>query len=198
LKASKVLLVVLVIGVGSACLVGGCVASGYNKTIGLDEQVNSAWAQVDSKLQRRFDLIPNLVETVKGIAGHEHEVFTKLAKSREAYFQAKGPRDKARAASGFESALSRLLVMRESYPELKSNQNFLKLQDSIEGSENRISVERDRYNAAVRDLNTYIRQLGGRLYASLSGVEEAEYFEAAEEAKSVPKVDFSTPAGGDD
>ena len=195
LKAFVLMLVALVIGL---VIVGGCVVSGYNKAVVLDEQVNANWAQVENQLQRRFDLVPNLVETVKGVAAHEKEVFLGIAKARESYFQAKTTAAKAKAAGIFESALSRLLVLRETYPQLKANQSFLKLQDSLEGTENRLSVERMRYNEAVKTLNTFSRRLLGRFYASLAGVEPAEYFEVAEEAKAVPKVDFTgkLPEGG--
>jgi len=162
----------------------------------MDEEVKSAWAQVENQLQRRYEMIPNLVETVKGFAQQEKDVFLGIAKSREAYVGAKSVADKAAAANALESALSRLLVIRESYPELKSNESFLKLQDSLEGTENRLAVERQRYNDRVRDLNTFARTLLGRLYASLANVEKAEYFEIGEAAKTAPKVDFSPPTRG--
>jgi LemA protein len=196
-KAVGVLVTVLLVG---AVVVGGCFYSGYNRAVGLDEEVKSAWAQVDNQLQRRFDLFENLVGTVKGLAAQEQDVFLGVAKTRESYFQAKSAGslpDQARAAGAFDSALSRLLVLRESYPELKSNEAFLKLQDSVEGTENRLSVERQRYNEAVRTLNTFTRGVLGRLYASLAGVKEAQYFDVPEAAKAVPKVDFSKkPTGG--
>ncbi|MGB2986482.1 MAG: LemA family protein, partial [Phycisphaerae bacterium] len=188
--------IMLVAILGGVLLVGGCIYSGYNRAITLDEDVKSAWAQVENQLQRRFDLVPNLVETVKGVAGHEKEVFLGIAKARESYFQAKSTGQKAKAAGMFESALSRLLVLRETYPQLKANESFLKLQDSIEGTENRLGVERKRYNESVKQINTFSRKLLGRLYASLAGVERAEYFEVAEEAKAVPKVDFGGDAKG--
>lgn len=190
----KALLTIFGILVVGALVLGGCGYSGYNRVIALDEQVKSAWAQVDNQLQRRFDLVPNLVETVKGYAAHEQEVFLGIAKAREAYFQAKkdgSVEGQARAANVFESALSRLLVLQERYPELKANESFLKLQDTLEGTENRLAVERGRYNDAVRTLNTYIRQLLGRLYAGFAGVKQAEYFEVPDSAKETPKVDFS-------
>jgi LemA protein len=174
---------------------GGCFYSGYNKAIALDESVNSSWAQVENQLQRRFDLIPNLVETVKGLAGQEEKIFLGVAEARKAYTGAQSVPQKAKAASMFESALSRLLVIQERYPELKSNQSFMKLQDQIEGTENRLSVERKRYNDTVSALNTFSRKLLGRLYCSFAGVEKAEYFKVAEEAKDAPKVDFG---GGKD
>ena len=193
----KVLLIMFVAVVGGVLLVGGCLYSGYNRAIALDEEVNSAWAQVENQLQRRFELIPNLVETVKGFAGQEKEIFLGVANARKSYFQAKSVGAKARAAGMFESALSRLLVLREAYPELKSNQSFLKLQDSLEGTENRLAVERMRYNERVKQLNTFSRKLLGRLYASFAGVERAEYFEVSEEAKTTPKVSFTNePKGG--
>lgn len=192
----KVLLIMLLAGVGGLVVVGGCVYSGYNKSIGLDEAVKGAWAEVDNQLQRRFELIPNLVETVKGFAGQEKDIFLGLAEARKSYFQANSVRKKAQAANMFESALSRLLVLKETYPQLKSNESFLKLQDTIEGTENRLTVARGRYNGAVRGLNTFSRKLLGRLYASMADVEKAEYFEVSSEAKATPKVDFSGGAKG--
>lgn len=172
-------------------LMGGCVYSGYNKAIRMDEEVKGAWAQVENQLQRRYEMIPNLVETVKGMAQQEKDVFLGIAKSREAYVGAKTVAEKAQAANAVESALARLLVIREAYPEIKSNESFLKLQDSLEGTENRLAVERQRYNEKVRDLNTFARSLLGRLYTSLAGVGRAEYFEITESARTAPKVDFA-------
>ena len=166
------------------------VASGYNKAVRLDETVQATWAQVDTVLVRRFDLIPNLVETVKGYASHEKELFEHIADTRTKYFQTDSVAGKAQAASELQGALSRLLLLREAYPELKANQNFLKLQDQLEGTENRIAVERKRYNDAVRTLNSYARSLFGRFFCDLASVGKAEYFEAAEEQKAVPKVRF--------
>jgi LemA protein len=191
MSLGKVLLAFVGAVLLAVLLVGGCMYSGYNKAVSLDEGVKSAWAQVENQLQRRWDLIPNLVESVKGVAGQEKEVFLGIAKARESYFQAKSVGQKAKAAGTFESALSRLLVLRETYPELKSNQSFLKLQDSVEGTENRLGVERKRFNDNVKQLNTFSRKVLGRLYCSLAGVEKAEYFEVTEEAKAVPKVDFT-------
>ena len=185
------LLLVLLVG---GLALGGCAYGGYNKAIRMDEEVKGAWAQVENQLQRRYEMIPNLVETVKGFAQQEKDIFLGIAKSREAYVGAKTVADKAQAANVLESALSRLLVIREAYPELKSNESFLKLQDSLEGTENRLAVERQRYNDRVKDLNTFARSLLGRLYTSLARVEKAEYFEIGEAAKTAPKVDFSPPA----
>ncbi len=191
MNAMKILLIMFVALGGAALLVGGCVYSGYNNAIEFDENVKSKWAQVENQLQRRFEMIPNLVETVKGLAGQEEKIFLGVAEARKAYTQARSVSAKAKAASGFESALSRLLVIQERYPELRSNQAFLKLQDQLEGTENRLSVERKRYNDSVRVLNVYSRKLLGKIYCGLAGVEKAEYFEVSEEAKTAPKVSFS-------
>ncbi len=185
-------LVVIAVGIGAACL------AGYNRAIAMDEQVHQRWAQVQTQLQRRYDLIPNLEATVKGTAGQEQKVFLGIAEARKAYFQyekATTMDQQAAAAGQLEGALSRLLVLRETYPELKSNEAFMKLQDALEGTENRVSVERGRYNDSVQELNQFVRQFPGRLYAALAGVHEATYFEiSSEAAKAPPRVDFSEPA----
>lgn len=162
----------------------------YNRVISMDEQVKSQWAQVENQLKRRYDLIPNLVETVKGYAKHEREIFENLANARTKYFQANTVKDKIQASQQLEGFLSRLLVLRETYPQLKANENFLKLQDSLEGTENRIAVERMRYNNDVRALNTYRRSVFGRFFASLAGVGEATYYEIPQAEKEAPKVKF--------
>ena len=182
-------IILIVLGV---VLVGGffIVWGGYNKAIRLDEAVQERWAQVENVLVRRFDLIPNLVETVKGYATHEKELFTHIADVRTKYFQADSIAGKAKAAGQLQGALSRLLMLREQYPQLKANQGFLKLQDQLEGTENRIAVERKRYNEAVRAVNTYKRSFFGRSFCDMAGVEKAEYFEATEEQKVAPKVKF--------
>jgi LemA protein len=162
----------------------------YNKVIAMDEQVKSQWAQVENQLKRRYDLIPNLVETVKGYARHEREIFENLANARTKYFQANTVKDKIQASQQLEGFLSRLLVLRETYPQLKANENFLKLQDTLEGTENRIAVERKRYNDDVRALNTYRRSVFGRFFASLAGVGEATYYEIPQAEKEAPKVKF--------
>lgn len=192
----KVLLMILLLFVGGAVLVGGCAYSGYNRAMSLDETVTGSWAEVENQLQRRFDLIPNVVETVKGIAQQEQKIFLGVAEARKAYVQAGSVNEKARAAGQVESALARLLVIAEKYPDLKSNENFLKLQDSVEGTENRLAVARQRYNDTVRALNSFIRRFPGSLYARWAGVEKKEYFEVKDEAKEAPKIDFSeTPKG---
>ena len=169
-------------------LLGGIGA--YNKVVAMDEQVAAQWAQVENQLKRRYDLIPNLVQTVKGYAKHEKELFENIAEARTKYFQAPTVNDKVQASQRLEGMLSRLLLLRETYPQLKANQSFLKLQDSLEGTENRIAVERKRYNDAVRTLNTYRRTVFGRFFAALAGVEKAQYYEILEGEKEVPKVTF--------
>jgi len=175
-----------------AVLGGGCALVGYNRAIAMNETVKSNWSQVENQLQRRYDLIPNLVATVKGTAAQEQAVFLGIANARKAYFQADTVAEKAKAATQVESALSRLLLLQESYPQLKSNEAFLKLQDQIEGTENRLTVARENYNESVRTLNTYVRQFPGSFFARLAGVSEAEYFQVDQAAKTAPKVDFST------
>jgi LemA protein len=162
----------------------------YNKAVALDEEVHSQWAQVENQLKRRFDLIPNLVETVKGYAKHEKDIFDNIAKARASYFQAGSIQEKAVAAGGLESALSRLLMLQENYPVLKANESYLKLMDSLEGTENRIAVERKRYNDVVQAVNTYRRTVIGRLAAALAGVEAAQYFNLPEGEQQTPKVKF--------
>ena len=162
----------------------------YNKVVAMDEQVKSQWAQVDNQLKRRYDLIPNLVETVKGYATHEKELFENLANARTKYFQANTVNEKVQSSQQVEGFLSRLLVLRETYPQLKANENFLKLQDSLEGTENRIAVERMRYNDTVKILNTYRRTVMGKFFASLAGVSEARYYETPQAEKEAPKVKF--------
>lgn len=162
----------------------------YNKVIAMDEQVKSQWAQVENQLKRRYDLIPNLVETVKGYAKHERGVFTDIANARTKYFQANTVKDKIQASQQLEGVLSRLLFLQETFPQLKANENFLKLHDDLAGTENRIAVERMRYNDNVRALNTYRRSVFGRFFASLAGVGEATYYEIPQAEKEAPKVKF--------
>jgi LemA protein len=162
----------------------------YNKVVAMDEQVKAQWAQVENQLKRRYDLIPNLVETVKGYAKHEREVFEKIAEARTKYFQAQTPADKMQASNQLEGVLSRLLVLRETYPELKANESFLKLQDSLEGTENRISVERKRYNEEAQALNTYRRTVLGSIITSIAHIKEAPYYEVPAAEREAPKVKF--------
>jgi LemA protein len=156
------------------------------------EAVNAAWAQVDVVLQRRADLIPNLVETVKGIAVQEQIVFGDIAKARSALLGAHTPAEKIAANGQLDSALGRLLVVVENYPQLKSNENFLRLQDELAGTENRIAVERRRYNEAVQDYNTFIALFPNSLVASFSGFARNDaYFKTEEGARQAPKVNFN-------
>jgi LemA protein len=175
-----------------AVLGGGCALVGYNHAIAMNETVKSNWSQVENQLQRRYDLIPNLVATVKGTAGQEKDVFLGIANARKAYFQADTVADKAKAATQVESALSKLLLLQEAYPQLKSNDAFMKLQDELAGTENRVAVARKDYNDSVQSLNTYVQQFPGSFFSRLAGVKEAEYFKIDEAAKTAPKVDFST------
>jgi LemA protein len=162
----------------------------YNQVVSMDEQVKSQWAQVENQLKRRYDLIPNLVETVKGYAKHEKDVFTDIANARTKYFQANTVKDKIQASQQLEGVLSRLLMLQEAFPQLKANESFLKLQDSLEGTENRIAVERKRYNDDVQLLNTYRRTVFGRFIASLAGINEAQYYEVPQTERETPKVKF--------
>jgi LemA protein len=170
---------------------------GYNHAIRLEQAANEAWGNVDAQLQRRFDLVGNLVETVKGYAAQEKEIFGTVAEARTRYFQADKTgsiEGKIQASNELTGVLSRLLVLQEAYPQLKSNQNFLSLQDQLEGTENRIAVARTRYNEAVRDLNAYVKSFWGSFFAKRAGVQTKPFFEAAPGAQQAPKVDFSTPA----
>jgi LemA protein len=163
-----------------------------NSLVSKDEAVKSAWSQVDIVLQRRADLIPNLVETVKGYAQQEVTVFGDIAKARSALLSAGTPSDKIAANGQLDGAIGRLLLVVENYPQLKSNENFLKLQDELAGTENRIAVERKRYNDILKDYNTYVRQFPNSIYAGWAGFKPNEaYFEASEASRATPKVNFA-------
>ena len=163
----------------------------YNQIVSNDEAIDASWAQVETVLQRRYDLIPNLVNTVKGFAKQEKEVLTEVTALRSQWAKAGSVADKTRVANGLEAALGKLMVISERYPELKSNQNFIRLQDELAGTENRVSVERRRYNESVRSYNTSIRQFPGLLIASKMGFEERDvYFEAVSDAADAPVVNF--------
>ncbi len=175
----------------------GIYIRGYNHAIQLDQRANEAWSNVDVLLQRRFDLVGNLVETVKGYAGQEKEIQETVALARTKYFQAEKTGNiegQVDASNQLGAVLSRLLVLRETYPELKSNQNFLMLQDQLEGTENRIAVARTRYNEAVRELNGYVRSFWGSFFAARAGIKPKPFFESTPGAQTAPKVDFSTKA----
>lgn len=182
-----ILVVVLLIGLGMF----QWYVSGYNKAVNLEQTAEKAWSDIDSTLQRRLDLVPNLVNTVKGYAEHEKELFENIAKSREKYFQAGSREGKIEASNQLTGFLSRLLVLQERYPDLKANQNFRDLQVALEGTENRINVARTRYNQAAEALNSYAKQFFGSFFCKRAGVEPVEYFEATEQARTeVPKVEF--------
>lgn len=169
----------------------GWYKSGYNRAIMLDEQVKSSWAQVENQLQRRFDLVPNLINTVKGYASHENQLFTEVTKLRSQWSAAPTVSEKVEAANQLTGVLSRLIAVSENYPDLKANQNFLELQAQLEGTENRISVERMRYNQSVQIFNAYQRSFFGRFFASQTGLmQPAVYFKADEGSKEAPKVTF--------
>ncbi len=188
-------LIVLIIIVLLLVWFGSMFVSRRNEMVRKRETVNAAWSQVDVVLQRRADLIPNLVETVKGFATHEEKVFGDIAAARAALIGAKTPEDKIAANGQLDGALGRLLVVVENYPLLRSNENFLRLQDELAGTENRIAVERRRYNETVQDYNTYITLFPNNIVASLSGFQRNNaYFKTEEGARQAPKVNFGTPA----
>ena len=165
--------------------------STYNGIVSKNETITAKWAQVDNQLQRRNDLIPNLVNTVKGYAGHEKGVFEAVTNARSQWAKAGSVDEKVKAASAVDAALSRLLFVTENYPPLKADGTFLKLMDELSGTENRIAVERMRYNEAVRDYNVTVRMFPGNIVAGISGYKVAsEYFKAEEKAKAVPEVKF--------
>jgi LemA protein len=184
-------IIVLVVIVLLVLWIGGTFISHRNEMVRKRETVNAAWSQVDVVLQRRADLIPNLVETVKGFAAHEEKVFGDIAAARAAMMGAKTPQEKIAANGQLDSALSRLLVVVENYPQLRSNENFLRLQDELAGTENRIAIERRRYNETVQDYNTYISLFPNNIVASLSGFTRNDaYFKTEEGARQAPKVNF--------
>jgi LemA protein len=185
------LAVVVLIGIVAALVLGGGYVSAKNQMVTLNEAIKSDWAQVDVVLQRRADLIPNLVETVKGYAAQEQTVFDNIAKARSALLSAQSPQDKINIYPQFQSALGRLLALTENYPQLKSNENFLRLQDELAGTENRIAVERKRYNDAIETYNVYIAKFPNSIYAGWAGFHRNDaYFQASEGSREVPKVQF--------
>ena len=191
MKQASVVIVVLVI---VALLFGGMYVSHRNQMVLLNEAVRSDWAQVDVVLQRRADLIPNLVATVKGFAAQEQTVFDDIAKARASLLGAKTPQDKIAANGQLDGALGRLLVIVENYPQLKSNENFLRLQDELAGTENRIAVERKCYDDALQAYNAYIALFPNNIYAGWAGFERNNaYFAASEASREAPKVQFPPP-----
>src|SRR5580698_9807280 len=184
-RTAVALLVVL-----AALPLTGC---SYNKFVGQEEAIKAQWAQVQNQLQRRNDLIPNLVETVKGYAQHEEGVYKDIADARASLLAAQSPEETIQAANQQTSALGRLLAVVENYPQLKANEQFNRLMDELSGTENRIAVERMRYNEKVQEYDTSRRQFPANLTAKLFSFKEYPFFEAPPEAKQVPKVNFSRP-----
>lgn len=192
-------LVILLCVVGLLALVGGCSVSSYNKMVSMEEGVSNAWANVETQYQRRSDLIPNLVSTVKGYAQHESETLEGVVAARSKATQMTLDVDNLtpeklqqyqQAQGEISSALGRLLAITENYPDLKANQQFQELQAQLEGTENRISVERRNFNEAARGYNSYIRRFPNNIFAGIFGFDKKAYFEAAEGAEQAPKVEF--------
>jgi LemA protein len=199
-KGVRNLIIILVIVVVLVLLMISYVVGKYNAIIPKDESVKNAWSQVENQYKRRYDLIPNLVETVKGVAEFEKETFTAVTEARgkvgqlnispEILNNPQAFSQFQQAQEGLSGVLSRLMVVLERYPELKANQNFLRLQDELAGTENRISVERRRFNEMVREYNSYIRRFPTNILAGMLGFEKAAYFEAPTGAEEAPKVEF--------
>lgn len=184
-------LIVLVILIIIVLAVFGSYVGAKNQMVAKNEAVKSAWSQVDVVLQRRADLIPNLVETVKGITAQEQTVFGDIAKARSTLLSAAPPQQKIAANQQLDSALGRLLAIAENYPQLRSSENFLRLQDELAGSENRIAVERKRYNDTLQDYNTFVQTFPNSIWAGMAGFQRNDaYFAASEASRQAPKVDF--------
>ncbi len=190
-RALWVVLGILGVLVVAALMVGGSYVSARNQMVALDQNVKANWSQVDIQLQRRADLIPNLVETVKGFTKEESTVFGDIANARAGLLNAQGPAAKIAANGQLDSAFGRLLALTENYPQLRSSDQFMRLQDELAGTENRISVARKRYNDALQEYNTYILQFPNNIWAGISGFKEnTAYFTASPAAQQVPSVKF--------
>jgi len=188
-KGSAVVIgLIVIVAIGIILIFSGI--GTYNKLVAQDEKVQTALSQIDNQLQRRNDLIPNLVETVKGYAAHEEEIFTSIAQSRAKLAGAGSMEEKADASQELSGALNRLLVVAENYPELKANENFRQLADELAGTENRIAVARMEYNEAARSFNTEIKRFPTVIFSGIFGFERYDYFEAAEGAEKAPEVNF--------
>lgn len=183
---NKTLMIIIAVVV----IFAGIIISGYNSLVSMNENINGQWSQVENQLQRRNDLIPNLVNTVKGYAAHESDVFKSVADARAKLGGAKTVAETSQANGELSSALSRLLMIAENYPDLKANTNFLQLQDELAGTENRIAVARRDYNGAVQGFNAKIKSFPTVLYAGMFGFNARDYFKADESAKTVPQVKF--------
>lgn len=180
----------LLIVVGILVVLAIILVPKYNSFVNLEEDVNQSYSQIENQLQRRMDLIPNLVETAKGYAAHEEEVFTDIADARSRLAGAGSPEEQANANEELTGALSRLLVIAENYPDLKANENFRQLMDELAGTENRLAVARMDYNEAASEFNRNVRRFPGNLVAGIFGFDQKEYFEASEAAQEAPEVDF--------
>jgi LemA protein len=187
MKTTRRVAVLMVLALAALPLTG----CSYNTFVSQDEAIKAQWSQVQNQLQRRNDLIPNLVETVKGYATHEEGVYKDIADSRSRLLAAKSPEETMQAANQQTAALGRLLAISENYPQLRANEQFNRLMDELSGTENRIAVERKRYNDRVQEYNTATRQFPANLTAKLFGFKEHPFFEAPPEAQTVPKVNFS-------
>ena len=188
-KRTKLLVILGVIALVVVILVSS-VSSTYNSLVSLEANVETKQAQISTQLQRRSDLIPNLVNTVKGYAAHENEVYTAISDARSKLAGADTVEELSEADSQLSSALSRLLVVVENYPQLKASENFIALQDQLEGTENRIATARNDYNAAAKEYNTKIRKFPSNIFAGVFGFEKVDYFEAQEGAEQNPEVSF--------
>src|SRR3954468_18966981 len=186
----RALVEIVLLGIVAVPL-GGC---SYNRFVTQEEAVKAQWAQVENQLQRRNDLIPNLVETTKGFAQHEESVYKDIAEARSRLLAAKSPDEAIAAANQQTSALGRLLAVAENYPQLKANEQFNRLMDELSGTENRLAVERMRYNEKVQDYNAARRQFPSNVTAKMFGFKEYPYFQVPPDAKQVPKVNFSKPS----
>jgi LemA protein len=188
-------LIVLIVVVLILLMFGGMYVSSKNQMVAKNEAIKSNFAEVDNNMKRRADLIPNLVETVKGIAGQEQKVFGEIAQARSQLLNASSPADKIAANNQVTGALGRLLAIAENYPQLRASENFLKLQDELAGTENRLAISRKRYNDAIQDYNTFIGQFPNSLFAGMAGFSRNnDYYQISESEKAVPKVNFgNTP-----
>jgi LemA protein len=194
-RGMKIFLGIFVVLVLGILLVAGIAFSSYvstkNQLVAKDEAVKTAWSDVDVQLERRADLIPNLVETVKGFTKEESTVFGDIANARAGMLNAQGPAAKIAANGQLDGALGRLLLLTENYPQLRSSEQFMRLQDELSGTENRIGVARRRYNESLRDYNTYVRQFPNSIWAGMAGFHENNaFFEASESARTAPTVKF--------
>lgn len=185
-KSVRNLIIVAVI----VLIAGSAVVGRYNQLVELETGVDARWAQVENQLQRRADLIPNLVETVKGYAGHEEGVFTEIANARSRLLGARSPEEQMGANDSLDSALGRLLAISEAYPELKADTSFIRLQDELAGTESRIATERMRFNESVQTWNVTIRQFPMNILARILGKQVRAFFEVAPGAREVPQVQF--------